>query len=281
MTESTNYIKRFEYSFASTRLAKTIVCIVILLVLVCICCAGIAFFDSANVSDFSQKLAPPSLSHPFGTDQLGRDMFVRTISGLSMSIVCGLVTTLCSCAIAIVIALISASNNRIANFIVDLMCDITIGIPHIVLLILISFALGKGAFGMTVAIALTHWPTLSRLLRAEILKVKASDYYKISLSCSPKLKTSLKHIIVAILPQIVVGCALCFPHAILHESTLTFLGFGFSPETPAIGIILSDSLSFMSSGYWWLGVLPGFCLIVAVLAFRFLFSSIKDLALKR
>lgn len=278
MTQNTLTLKKYCVSPLATRRAKSLISLCILIAIVILCCVGISSMNYANTSDFSSKLLVPSPSHIFGTDNLGRDAFLRTLSGLSMSILTGIITTIISSLIALIFAVISSSKFKFASNVVDILCDLTIGIPHIILLILISFALGKGAFGVTAAIALTHWPTLSRLLRAEILKVRASDYYNIAMKCLPSLKTSLRQIVPAIAPQLVVGSALCFPHAILHESTLTFLGFGFSPETPAIGVILSESLTYLASGYWWVGVLPGISLVLVVLCVRYLFGTIKDLA---
>ena len=237
---------------------------------------GMITLPTSNTSDLSSKLLAPSIAHPFGTDFLGRDVLKQTLSGLTISILTGTITTLVSTTIAFLFALISSTRCRILSKIVDILVDLTLGIPHIVLMILISFALQKGGLGLIVAISLTHWPSLSRLLTNEIKSVRASDYYQIEmhLPTSSRL-TSIKHIFVAIAPQLQTGAALCFPHAILHESSLTFLGFGFSPEIPAIGVILNNSLTYLMSGQWWVGTFPGLSLLALVLLIRFLTSELN------
>lgn len=108
------------------------------------------------------------------------------------------------------------------------------GVPHIVLLLLISYALGKGEKGVVVGVALTHWPNLARVIRGEILQVREAAYVGIAkqLGKSPWY-IARWHIFPQILPQFLVGLVLLFPHAILHEASITFLGFGLPPEKPA------------------------------------------------
>ena len=140
------------------------------------------------------------------------------------------------------------------------------GIPHIVLLILIAFALGKGFWGVTLGVALTHWPSLARVVRAEVLQCKESGFVAFAekLGASP-LQIAWRHMIPFVLPQFLVGLILLFPHAILHEAAITFLGFGLPPEQPAIGIILAESMKYLSAGMWWLAVCPGLLLVAVVL----------------
>lgn len=142
------------------------------------------------------------------------------------------------------------------------------GVPHIVLLILISFALGKGFWGVTIGVALTHWPSLTRVVRAEVLQCKESGF----VAAARKLGVSgfeiaVKHMLPYVLPQFIVGLVLMFPHAILHEAAVTFLGFGLPPEMPAVGIILSESMSYLTAGMWWLAVFPGVALVLTVMLF--------------
>lgn len=236
-------------------------------VLLAILIAGLFVMPESCNSDLTIKLLSPSLNHPFGTDYLGRDMFAQTLSGISISLLTGIITTTISCLLAVVFALIASTRYSIVQNIVDTLTDLTIGIPHIVLLLLISFAFQKGALGLTIAIALTHWPSLSKILRNEIRSVRASDYYQISTHLpNSNIFISLREIVAAIMPQLITGASLCFPHAILHESTLTFLGFGFSPETPALGVILNSSLSYLTTGQWWLSIFPGISLVAVVLS---------------
>lgn len=92
-----------------------------------------------------------------------------------------------------------------------------------------------------------------------------------------RIQIALKHVVPYVLPQFIVGLILLFPHAILHEAAITFLGFGLPPELPAIGIILSESMSYLSAGMWWLAVLPGVSLVAVVMLFDLAGSSLRRL----
>lgn len=239
------------------------------LALAAIAVAGGLATPSAVVTDFASKNLAPSLAHPFGTDWMGRDMLMRTLAGLSSSLFVGLIAATVSAAVALALASAAALGGRAADAAVSWVIDLVMGLPHIVLLILISYALGKGFWGVTVGVAVTHWPSLARVLRAEIMQARSHPSVAVSsaLGVGP-VRVALTHMVPAILPQLLVGLVLLFPHAILHEAAVTFLGFGLSPDTPAIGVILSESMGYLSGGQWWLAVFPGAALAVAVALFE-------------
>ena len=243
-------------------------CIVCFAVLVAVAIAGAMLTPLANQTDLAIKNLAPSLAHPFGTDQLGHDMLLRTVSGLSTSIGIGLLAAVISSVIALAFGIASALGPKWLDTLITWLVDLMLSIPHIVLLILISFALGKGAVGVTVGVAITHWPSLCRVIRAEVLQVKQSRYVAAARQMGrTSAQIAAKHIFPAIFPQFLVGLILLFPHAILHEAAITFLGFGLSPESAAIGVILSQSMSYLSTGAWWLAVFPGLALIAIVILF--------------
>ena len=240
--------------------------------------AGAATADAATATDFAQKNLAPSLAHPFGTDWMGRDMLLRTLAGLSTSVLVGLLAAGVSSVIALVLGAVAALGGKKADAAVTWLIDLMMGVPHIVLLILISFALGKGFWGVTVGVALTHWPSLARVVRAEILQLRESTFVAAArrLGQGPA-RIAAKHMLPYVMPQFLVGLILLFPHAILHEAAVTFLGFGLPPEQPAIGIILSESMGYLSAGMWWLAVFPGLALIATVLLFDLAGSNLRKL----
>ena len=146
------------------------------------------------------------------------------------------------------------------------------------LLILVSVALGRGFRGVACGVALTHWPSLARLIRAEVLQLKEQPYIQIARKLGKSnWYLAKKHILPHILPQFFTGLVLMFPHAILHESSITFLGFGLSAEQPAIGIILSESMKYLVTGKWWLAVCPGVMLAAVVMLFYLTGEQIRKL----
>ena len=119
----------------------------------------------------------------------------------------------------------------------------------------------------------TYWPNLARVVRAEVLAVKSAQFVLASRRIGrSRIFIAVRHILPHVIPQYIVGLILLFPHAILHEASITFLGFGLSPEEPAVGVILSESMRYLTSGFWWLTVLPGAALLAIVL----LFDAIGD-----
>lgn len=271
--------KRHHLSILGNRRSKTLaialLCLFVLIVL--LLATQIISTDGLEIN-LQARNQPPSFAHPFGTDWLGRDMLTRTLHGLSLSLWVGLLTAICSAVLAMVLGTISAIMGGKVDIAITWLIDVFFSLPHLVLIILVAFAAGGGVGGLFISIIVTHWMGLARLLRAEVLQIKNSDYVQLSsrLGRSP-FWIARHHMIPHLFPQFIIGLILMFPHAILHEAALTFLGLGLSPETPALGIILSESMRYLSAGYWWLSVLPGIGLLIAVKAFDILGASVRAL----
>ena len=240
--------------------------------------AGLLAAPSAYDVNFAEKNEAPGLRHFFGTDWLGRDMFARTIKGLSTSIIIGVCASTVSTIMALVLGIAAAALGRKVDAAVTWFVDLFLSIPHMILLILISIAVGKGFFGVLIGVAVTHWTSLTRVIRAEVMALRSQPYITASrgLGKSPAW-IMRKHFLPHILPQFIVALILMFPHAILHEAAITFLGFGLSPEQPAIGVILSESMQYLSAGMWHLAFFPGASLLVIVLLFDALGENLRIL----
>lgn len=255
-------------------LLKLIVLIILFLIIII---SGYMINGEQLEANMSEKNLSPSLTNLFGTDWLGRDMFMRTLKGLNLSFQVGFLAASISTLVAFLLSVL-ASVNKLLDHIVTVLIDLFLSVPHLVTLILIAFVLGGGAKGVVIGIALTHWPTLTRVLRAEILQIKSAEYVEISKKLGKsRMWIIRKHYLPHLLPQLFVGFVLLFPHAILHESAITFLGFGLSPEQPAIGIILSESMKYLSTGIWWLAFFPGLSLIVMVAIFDAFGNNLRKL----
>lgn len=246
--------------------------------LVAVAVGGVFCGEAAQETDFSRKNMMPGFAYLFGTDWLGRDMFVRTIKGLSMSILIGVCAASVSAFVALVLGIAAATLGKKVDAVITWLIDLIMGIPHMLLLILICVALGKGLTGVIVGVALTHWTSLARVIRAEVMQLKESQYIKIAEKLGhSKFKIAVKHMLPHLVPQFLVGLILLFPHAILHESSITFLGFGLSNEQPAIGIILSESMKYLVTGKWWLALFPGAMLVLTVVLFDVAGESLRKI----
>lgn len=230
--------------------------------------------DDLRVSPSLRMLAP-SLDHIFGTDLLGRDMLLRTLLALGQSIGMGLFAGFVSTALAVILGLM-ASVNRVADRIVGIATELFLGLPHFVLLMLVAYAAGGGVQGVILGVGLTHWPRLARLLRHETQRVLASDYVAVSRGLGRNsIWVARKHLLPHLIPQIIAGFVLIFPHAILHEAGLSFIGLGVPPHLPSIGVILSESLRALGSGLWWLAFFPGLGLLLVALSFEIFGESLR------
>ena len=246
--------------------------------LVIVCVLGNLNTEAARVTDFSRKDLAPCLKYPFGTDWLGRNMFYRTLTGLSMSILIGVCAAGVSAAMALVLGVAAATLGKKTDSVISFFIDMVMGIPHILLLVLISYAAGKGLKGVVIGVALTHWTSLARLIRGEVLQLNESEYIQIARKLGHgNFEIARKHMLPHLLPQFLVGLVLMFPHAILHESSITFLGFGLSSEQPAIGVILSESMKYLITGKWWLALFPGLMLVLTVVLFDLGGTSLRKI----
>ena len=228
--------------------------------------AGRWIADDAVASNFAQAKAPPSWTHPFGTDWLGRDLFLRTLKGLSTSLTVGIAASAISAVAAVLIGIAAATGSRAVDSAVNWLIDLVMGIPHTILVILISFACGRGLKGLLIGVAATHWTSLARLIRGEVMQLRNQQFVAVSRRLGKSSGWILtRHLLPHLVPQFLVGLILMFPHAILHEASISFLGYGLPPEQPAIGIILSESMKYLSAGMWWPAVFPGLLLVAVVL----------------
>lgn len=229
-------------------------------------------------ANYANKFLSPSLAHPFGTDFIGRDMFHRTIKGLSNSIIIGVLASIFSSIIALLAGIASAVFGGWVDKFINWCVDLCMGLPHLVLLMLISFMMGKGVKGVTIAVALTHWPSLTRIVRSEVMQIRSSQYVKAAYKMGrTKTQVAFQHILPHVIPAYLIGLVLLFPHAIMHEASITFLGFGMPAEMPAIGVILSEAMQHISTGKWWLALFPGLMLLIAVLLFDVIGENLKKL----
>ena len=247
-------------------------------VLCAVAVAGGLLSGQAMVTDFTRKNLAPSGQFLFGTDWMGRDMLSRTLTGLSLSIRIGLLTAAVSAVIALVLGVASAVLGGWVDAVVSWCIDLVMGIPHILLVMLISLAFGKGFVGVVAGVALSHWPSLARVIRGEVLQLRGAVYVRTAEKLGvSRLTIARRHLLPHLLPQFLTGLVLQFPHAILHEASVTFLGFGLSPEQPAIGVILSESMSYLTTGKWWLAVFPGLSLVLVVVLFAAMGEQLRKL----
>ena len=236
---------------------------VFLAVFILVMTFGIFITEDQLMVDLEQTFIKPGSGHLFGTDWVGRDMLLRTLKGLSISMRIGLLSSLISAAAAALLGIMGPVFGGIVDKAVSWLIDFVLAVPHTIIIILISLACGGGFKGIVVGITCTHWTSLTRVIRAEVLQILNAEYTQLSRQFGKsRWYIAREHMFPHIIPQLVVGVVLVFPHAILHEASITFLGFGLPAHEPAIGVILSESMKYLTSGKWWLAFFPGLCLVL-------------------
>ena len=238
----------------------------ILLVLLVAFLAGRLIPDSAVAADFAQAKEPPSWSHPFGTDHLGRDLFLRTLKGLSTSLTVGICASAISAVAAVLIGIAAATGSRAMDSFINWLIDLVMGVPHTVLVILDLLCLRTGTEGAAHRRGRHPLDQPGPAHSGRGARGFRSQQY---VAVSRRLGKSsgwilLHHLLPHLVPQFLVGLILMLPHAILHEASISFLGYGLPPEQPAIGIILAESMKYLSAGMWWPAVFPGLLLVAMV-----------------
>ncbi|MFN4057659.1 MAG: ABC transporter permease [Roseinatronobacter sp.] len=251
---------------------------IVLTLFLCVLLGALALAQSSTDVNHLTRNLSPSLAHPFGTDALGRDMLARTLAALAVSVQVGLFAAFISTMIAVALGLI-ATFSTTADRIVGVASEMALGLPHFVLILLVAYAAGGGMTGVIVAVGLTHWPRLARLLRLEAQTIATSDFVAVSRALGrSRVWVARRHLAPHLLPQIVAGFVLIFPHAVLHEAGLSFIGLGIPPHLPSIGVILSESFRGILAGHWWLALFPGMGLVAVALSFEMFGETLRRAA---
>jgi len=234
----------------------------------------IAPYD-ALAQSVEDRLSPPSAQHPFGTDELGRDVFSRVVYGARISLPVGLVVILFS-------MLMGASVGALAGYIgggfdllVMRLADITLAFPSIVLALAIASALGPSLKNALIAMILVWWPEYARLMRGQVLSVKNNEYVTAARSIGVSSGRILaRHIIPNTSAPIIVKASLDAGSAILTIAALSFIGLGAVPPTPEWGTMIS--MGRFKFYHWWLTAFPGLAVLSVVLGFNFLGDGLRD-----
>lgn len=223
--------------------------------------------DHLMASDFTRVRLGPSWRHWFGTDYAGHDLFVRIAAGLRVSLLIAASCALVSVLLGLAVGTIAATMGRLVDAILMRTSDGINALPHLLLGIVVVSMFRGSIPAIILSIALTHWPMVARIVRSEALTVRGMEYVDAAyVAGANKWQVLRRHILPATLGQAAVAVVLLLPHAIWHESTLSFLGLGLSPDQPSLGTLLQTSSGEILVGGWWTLVFPSIALIITTLA---------------
>ncbi|WP_137991800.1 ABC transporter permease [Streptomyces vilmorinianum] len=227
--------------------------------------------------DLSLKLLPPSWDHPFGTDDVGRDLLLRCVYGLRISLLVGLVAALVATVIGTAVGAAAASLGGWTDRLVMRIVDAIASVPHLLLGIFIVAMFRPGVWPVIVSVALTHWLSTARIVRSEVLSLRSRPFVDAAISGgASRWRVTVRHLLPAVLPQAGLAAVLMVPHAVWHESALSFLGLGLPGHQASLGNLVQSARSSLLAGHWWPTLFPGLLLIVPPLAIAGLAGVWRD-----
>ncbi|MCK5826092.1 MAG: ABC transporter permease [Desulfuromusa sp.] len=249
-----------------------------LIVLVMFLMAAAASFSSADPAaiDVGQSLLPPSMAHPFGTDDLGREVFVRMLYGARISLLVGFVAVGISTVIGIVLGALAGYYGSWVDALVMRFVDIMLCFPTFFLILAVIAFLDPSIWNIMIVIGLTSWMGVARLIRAEFLSLRQRDFVLAAQALGASdLRLIFRHILPNAMSPVLVSATLGVAGAILTESALSFLGIGVQPPTPSWGNMLIIGKQTLGSA-WWLSVIPGLAILITVLGYNLLGEGVRD-----
>ncbi|MFF1698743.1 ABC transporter permease [Streptomyces sp. NPDC058257] len=217
--------------------------------------------------NLAAKLRPPSWSHPFGTDDVGRDLLLRCVYGLRVSLLVGVVAAVVATVIGTAVGALAAASGGWVDRVVMRLVDVFSSVPHLLLGIFIVAMFRPGVWPVVVSVALTHWLSTARIVRAEVLSLRSRPYVDAAISGgASRVRVTLRHLLPGVLPQAGLAAVLMVPHAIWHESALSFLGLGLPTHQASLGTLVQSARGSLLAGDWWPTLFPGLFIIVPTLA---------------
>ncbi|BCJ62331.1 ABC transporter permease [Micromonospora endophytica] len=229
-----------------------------------------------NEVNIDRMLEAPSWSHPFGTDELGRDVLSRVMVAARVSLQVGLVSVGIALVVGVTFGLFAGYYRGWLDNVLMRCMDVLFAFPVLLLAVAIVAVLGPGLLTAMIAIGVVYTPIFARVTRAGVLSVREQVFVRAAVSIGASdLRIIVRHVLPNIAAPLIVQTSLSLAFAILSEAALSFLGLGVQPPEPAWGRMLYDGRGFVTEA-WWLGVFPGAAIFLTVLAFNLVGDALRD-----
>ncbi|MFN2203134.1 MAG: ABC transporter permease [Caldilineaceae bacterium] len=249
--------------------------LVVLLVLLGIFGPYLAPYDP-NEINFDIRFAPPSLAHPMGADDFGRDVLSRIMVGARVSIQVGIIAVGIAATVGTTLGLLAGYSSRPVDEVVMRTMDVLFAFPAILLAIAIMAALGKGVTNAMIAIGIVYTPIFARIARGSVLALRGQEFVEAARAIGVgHLRILFRHIFPNATAPLIVEVSLSLAFAILAEAALSFFGLGTQPPDPSWGRMLSEGRAYFRQSAW-LGIFPGLAIMFTVMGFNFLGDGLRD-----
>ncbi len=249
--------------------------VIMFFIAIAIAAPAISPYDPV-ATDWLAVRKPPSMLHPFGTDEIGRDVLSRIIWGTRVALEAGLVSVSIALAVGMSIGLICGYCSGILDGVVMRAIDAMLAIPFLILAIALSAFLGPNLTNAMLAIGVSQMPVFARLTRAQVLAAKHEDYVQAARAVGNRdSRILLRHILPNIFAPILVQATLAIAAAIIAEASLSFLGLGEQPPSPSWGSMLNTAKNFLAPAPW-MALWPGLAIFALVLSFNLFGDGLRD-----
>ncbi|RJF73719.1 ABC transporter permease [Deinococcus cavernae] len=249
----------------------------LLVLLVAAALLGPFFLGDPTAQDLPNRLAAPSATHPFGTDQLGRDVLSRVLSGGRISLGLGVSVMLASLVTGSLVGLLAGLRGGWWDEVLMRVTDIFLAFPSLILAMAISAALGPSLTNVMIAVAAVSWPAYARLVRAQVLALREREFVEAARALgSSQRRVALRHLLPNTLAPLLVQGSFDVGGAILTAAGLGFIGFGAKPPTPEWGAMVSETRNFINQAPW-ASSAPAIAILLTVLAFNLIGDALRDI----
>jgi peptide/nickel transport system permease protein len=278
MTASGSTLTRGRIVLGGRRLPRTLIAGLLMLAIVLVVATVGSLIVNPHVNDLhlESALLPPSLAHPMGTDNFGRDVLARVISASGVDLQIGFFSVAPPLCIGFLVGAVAAYYGGWADVLAMRLADIVIAFPFFVLVIAIVAVLGPGLRNMYIAVAIVGWTAYARLVRSEVLVAKQADYVNAGRVLGySDVRILIRHLAPNVAIQAVVFATSDFILDILLGSSLGFLGLGAQPPTPEWGVMIADGRNFILQAPW-ISTFPGFAIVFVGIAFSLIGDGLAD-----
>jgi peptide/nickel transport system permease protein len=271
-------LRRGLYRFRTNALSMVGLVSLLIVVIVAFAAPAIAPFpqDATGTTHVLERLQPPSATHPFGTDKVGRDIYSRVLMGTGLALRVGIVIIVLAASIGVTLGAVSGYFGGWVDEVIMRITDIFLTVPALILAIAITAALGKGITNVMIGISLVWWPGFARLTRSLILQLKEDAFVEAANGIgSSHARVLFRHILPNALSPIIVKMSTDFGFAVLTAAALGFIGLGAQPPTPEWGAMINDGRAYFP-GEWWVATFPGLAIFVVVFSWNLLGDGLRD-----